>query len=352
MQPGGPSDKTPLAWLKGMLPGATAGGRHKQGESAIMNLFHSLANAVLVIVAIYVLALYLRRRGALTEDHSLTLARIVTDLCLPAVVFVSLARQSIRLDQLAPALVMLGLELACIGLAWLVSISLKFGRAQQGAVVFCSAFGSSTFLGYAIILQMFPDTPQAMSEAVLISEIGVGYPIFILGPVLAAYFGSEKPGAKAPWRSSLGFFKTPVFFALIAGLLWGSLHLPGQSSPYLAPLFKLCDVLASALTPLAILSVGLMFKAPKVRQIAGALAVVLLLKLIIKPLAAGHVSLLLGFPRLWQEVLVLLAAMPPAVLGAVFLRRYGGDASLASALLLCGTVASCATLLGVFWYIG
>ena len=317
-----------------------------------MNVFHSLVNAILVIALIYALALVLRRKGTLTEDHSLTLARIVTDLCLPAVIFVSLARQTIELHQIEPALVMLGLELFCIAVAWGVSVLLKFDRAQQGAIVFCSAFGSSTFLGYAIIMQMFPHTHEALSEAVLISEIGVGYPIFILGPLLAAYFGSQKVERAVQWKASLGFFKSPVFYALIIGLLWGAFRLPGQENAFLAPLFQLCHVLASALTPLAILSVGLMFRMPPLRHIMASLAIVILLKLIIKPLLAGWLAVQCGFPDLWQEVLVLLAAMPPAVLGAVFLRRYGGDASLASALLLTASVASCVTLLGVFWVIG
>ncbi len=316
-----------------------------------MDVFHNLVNAILVIVLIYALAIYLRRKGTLTEEHSLTLARIVTDLCLPAIIFVSLARQTIHLDQIAPALVMLGLELGCIALAWMISVLLKFDKAQQGAIVFCSAFGSSTFLGYSIIMQMFPHTPEALSEAVLISEIGVGYPIFILGPILAAYFGSEKSDAASQWKTSLGFFKSPVFFALIIGLLWGHFRLPGQNNAFIAPLFHLCNVLAAALTPLAILSVGLMFKVPHLRKILTALAIVVLLKLIIKPLLAGSVATLFGFPELWKEVLVLLAAMPPAVLGAVFLRRYGGDASLASALLLAASLISCVTLLGVFWMI-
>ena len=41
-----------------------------------------------------------------------------------------------------------------------------------------------------------------------------------------------------------------------------------------------------------------------------------------------------------------------AVLGAVFLKRYGGDAALASALLLVATGISCVTLLGVFAFVG
>lgn len=317
-----------------------------------MNVFHNLVNSIIVIVCLYALALFLRRKGTLTEEHSLTFARVVTDLCLPAMIFISLAKHSIRLDQLDPALTMLGLELFCIALAWIVSVSLKFNKAQQGAIVFCSAFGSSTFLGYSIIMQMFPNTPEALSEAVLISEIGVGYPIFILGPILGAYFGSQAVATKQQWKASLDFFKSPVFFALIIGLLWGHFQLPGQENIFLAPLFQLCNVLSSALTPLAILSVGLMFKLPHLRNIMVPLIIVILLKLIIKPLLASFLATQFGFPELWKEVLVLLAAMPPAVLGAVFLRRYGGDASLASALLLAASLVSCVTLVVVFCTIG
>ncbi len=316
-----------------------------------MDVFHSLVNAILVIVFIYSLAVYLKWKGTLTEEHSLILARIVTDLCLPAIIFVSLAQQTVRLNQLEPALAMLLLELFCIAAAWLVSVWLKFDRARQGAIVFCSAFGSSTFLGYALIMQMFPDSHEALTEAVLISEIGVGYPIFILGPILATYFSSETSAAESPWKASLAFFRSPVFFALILGLGWGILRLPGEENNFLAPLFQLCHVLASALTPIAILSVGLMFKIPRPRQIMMALLIVVLIKLLFKPLAAGSLSVLFGFPDLWKDVLVLLAAMPPAVLGAVFLRRYGGDSSLASALLLSASLVSVVTLVGVFYLI-
>lgn len=314
-----------------------------------MEVYHNLINSILVIVIIYILAIYLRRKGHLTENHSLVLARIVTDLCLPAVIFISLAKQHIQLDQIEPSIVMLILELSCISLAWIVSVLLKFDKAKQGAIVFCAAFGSSTFLGYSIIMQMFPKTPEALSEAVIISEIGVGYPIFILGPILGAYFGSKHVNKKEQWKTSLGFFKSPVFFALILGLIWGHFRLPAQDNIFSEPLFRLCNILASALTPLAILSVGLMFKIPNLRKIAIPLIIVVLIKLILKPIFAGSLSALFGFPEIWREVLVLLAAMPSAVLGVVFLRRYGGDASLASALLLTTTLISSITLIGVFW---
>lgn len=316
-----------------------------------MNPLHSLINAILVIVCIYGLAVLLRRKGALTEDHALALARIVTDLCLPAMIFVSLAGRTIHPHELGPSGVMMGLLLCCIPLAWWISARLKFSRAQQGAIVFCSAFGSSTFLGYALVLQVFPDSHEALTEAVLISEIGVGYPIFILGPVLAAWFSSSEVSAAAQWKRSLMFFKSPVFYALVVSLAWGPLGLPGDDHVMLAPVFQLGRTLASALTPIAILSVGLVFRIPRFRSIMIALAIVVTIKLILQPLMAALFSDLFGFPELWKDVLVLLSAMPPAILGAVFLKRYGGDASLASALLLAASLLSIGTLIGVFWLV-
>ncbi len=317
-----------------------------------MDLFINLAQAIVSLVIVYMLALYLRHRNVLEEKHSLTLARIVTELCLPAVVFVNLANTSISPEHLRPALVMLGAELLCIALAWGAGTAFRFSKAEKGAIVFCAAFGSSTFLGYAIIMQLYPNTPQAMTEAVLISEVGVGYPIFILGPMLAAYFGSSGVSFRENIGASLAFFKSPVFFALLLGLAWRPLGLPGEENVVLSPLFDVCHVLSQALTPLAILSVGLMFKIPNLRQCIIMLAIVLAIKLLFKPIMLSYVSDFMGFEKLWKDVLVLLGAMPPAVLGVVFLRRYGGDASLASALLLAATILSCVTILGVFWAVG
>ncbi len=307
-----------------------------------------MINSIIVISLIYFFAVLLRQKKILKEEHSLTFARLVTDLFLPAIIFTNIAKQSVTLGEIKPALVMLLLEVVFILVAWGISVLLKFEKSKQGAIVFCSAFGSSTFLGYSLINQMYPGTPEAMSEAVIISEIGVGYPIFILGPILAAYFGSKKLG-KSDWKVSLAFFKSPVFFALIAGLLWSVLKLPREENIFIAPLFQLSSVLSAALTPVAILSVGLMYKKPKIRLIIIPLLIVISLKLFLKPILGNQLAIAFNFPELWRELLVILAAMPSAVLGVVFLRRYGGDASLASALLLVTTLLSAISLLVVFY---
>jgi predicted permease len=229
-----------------------------------------------------------------------------------------------------------------------ISCLLKLSNAQTGAVVLCSAFGSSAFLGYSFIMSVFPGQSVALDEGVLISEVGVGYPIYILAPMLASRFGTAGSKENGIYRKIvLDFLKSPVFFSLILGILWSVFKLPTGDHGFLGPFFKLFKDLSSALTPLAILSIGLMFEVPKIKSILIPFIIVVLIKLIFQPVAANVLSVSFGFSDLWREILVILSAMPPAVLGVVFLKRYGADASLASALVIAVTLVSVITLTGM-----
>jgi predicted permease len=319
-------------------------------------MFIQLIQTVFVIVILYFLAILLKIKKILKEDDSYILAKIVTDLCLPAVVFINLARHSIKMFQMYPPFLMLFLEILFIAIAWIIARGLGFNKNKQGAIVFCSVFGSSTFLGYAVIMQMFSDNLKAMQEAVLISEIGVGYVIFILGPILAKYFASDN--FKFNKKDIFLFFKTPVFFALILGMIWGNLGLPIKGNFFIDSLFHICKTLAVALTPLAILSIGLIFKIPRFnanwyKNIFLGLSIVIVMKLILKPILAAYLSNVFMFPSLEREVFIILSSMPPAILGVVFLKRYGSKeseaASFAANILLYATIISCVTILGIFY---
>lgn len=313
----------------------------------MLHTYQNLLNAILVLVALYGLVCILKSRNILHDEHSQIFARVVTDLCLPAAIFGNLAGRTITWHQISPSLRMLGLELFCIALAWFVCTLLRFDKAQQGAVVFCSAFGSSTFMGYPIIMEMYGHNSSALAEAILMSEIGVGYPIFIAGPILATYFATGSSNIRLLPNAVSSFVRSPVFFALILGILWRHLQLPGPENIVMAPLFQLCSVLSNALMLFALLAVGILFSWPSFSTILLPLLVVVGIKLLLKPTAAHW--FMSGYPVLWQQVAVILSAMPPALLGVIYIKRHGGDASLASALLLAATVCSSATAIGMFY---
>ena len=288
----------------------------------------------------------------LTEEHAKPLARIVLDFGIPAMIFVNLAGATIGSKELLAPLILIAVELCMIALAWSIGKRLRMTLPQLGALVLCSTFGTSATLGYSIISIVFPNNHDAMMEAVLISEIGVGYVVLTLGPLLAMYFGSGEVSGKRVRLSLINFIKTPIFIALIVGLCWGLLGLPGEEHTFMQPFFQVGHILGGVVAPLAVLVVSLNLRKPKLRPIFAPLGVVVGLKLLLSPVLAGLGAMAFTLPEVWRDDLVILAGVPPAVLSVIFLQRYGGDAGLASTLVAGATVLSIGTILIVIALVG
>jgi len=134
---------------------------------------------------------------------------------------------------------------------------------------------------------------------------------------------------------------------LVAGVArWRGVIADGDTALLAAKL------LGGAAVPLAILTVGLLLRVPKPGGVLVPVGVMIVLKLLLAPTLAGIGAVAFGLPETWRDVLVLLAGMPPAIIGVVFLRRYGGDSSLASTLFVVGAVASVGSLLLVIYLLG
>lgn len=311
-----------------------------------MPLAENLLQSIIVIVGLIGLVQYLRHLGLLRREHASLFARLVTEVTLPALIFVALAKHHpIWREALLPAF-MMSAEFVCLSLAWAVANFLQLSRAQKGAFILASGFGTSALLGYVIVQQVFPTQPVALTDAVFISEIGVGLLIFTLGVFIARYYGAagEAPGGAG--AEILKFFYSPIFVALVFGVVLASI--PGATAnPVFTVIYKFLHILAQANTWLVILTIGLLLE---IKTLGAVVPLVLLagaIKLIVQPLLVFVPTVWLDIPHLWRQVLVLEAAMPAATLSAVFAQRYGCDAELASLLIFSSVVLSAFTVLGV-----
>ena len=312
-----------------------------------MPFTENLMQSIIVIIGLIGLVQYLRHMGLLQREHASIFARLVTEVTLPALIFVSLAKHHpIWREALLPAF-MMSAELVCLALAWLVASLLKISRPQKGAFILASGFGTSALLGYVIVQQVFPNQPPALTDAVFISEIGVGLLIFTLGVFIARYYGSAGDLRRQAASEILRFFYSPIFIALILGV--GMASIPGaMASPFFSIVYKLLQILAQANTWLVIITIGLLLN---VRTLGAVVPLVLFacaIKLIVQPLLVFLPTVWLDIPNLWRQVLVLEAAMPAATLSAVFAQRYGCDAGLASLLIFSSVVLSAFTVMGIF----
>ena len=308
-----------------------------------MNYFYALLGSLFILVALVLLTLLLRKCSILSTEHQTLFSKLVTDFALPALIFLNLSKQTFELEKLLPALIMMGTILIASSLGFAAGKLLKLDRKSLGAFVLVSGWGSSSTLGYALIMQCFHGNPEAMRDALVISELGAGVPLFLLAIPLAMYFGREHTDSRDVLTSAAEFFRSPMFIALVLGIAFSFLKLP-QQNVVVKTIYNLLGIMGNSIEIFTAFVVGLMLQKIPVRQILPAIAALFLINLIAEPLIALGGAHLFGLSPLEDKVLVIEAAMPAGAIAAVVAARYGCNGGLASALVIAMYVLSLGTI--------
>ncbi len=301
----------------------------------MISIYSSLLQSLAIIVGLILISLLLRKKSIISEEQRPVFGKLVTDFALPALIFSGLAKQSFESDELVAVGIMAVALLICMFMGWAIGRALGLKAGQLGAFILIAAFGSSSTLGYALISQAFPNDPETLAEAVVISELGVGILIFTVGVAVAIYFGQ---GAGGSLTSGLRtFLKSPIFISLILGLAFSFLK-PSPTNPALNTvldlIFRMLDVIGGSLVIFVAIAIALMLKPIPARELGRLIVAVALIKLIAKPLIAFAMAETELLPMTVTEILLIEAAMPSGTVAAVLADRYGCDGSIASALVI------------------
>jgi predicted permease len=312
-----------------------------------MDIQTRVISSIVVLVGLILLAMMLRRLGLVKEEQGPLFSALVTRVTLPALIFTSLAKSVLHWEFALLALLMLVAEVASLGLAWMAGRRLRLPPPQLGSVMLVAGFGSSSLLGYALVTQVYGSDSQAIAEAVIISELGVGPALFTFGTMIAIYYGSSGTDAGARMAEALKFFRSPIFISVVVGLIWSLLGLPTKAS-FLEPLFQGIGLLGAANTFLVAVTVGVLLHFEGLSSLLTLGLLVVAVKLILKPVLVWLPALGLGLSDTQIQILVLEAAMPSALLTVVLASHYGCDAKLASRLVFTTTLASCISVVTMF----
>lgn len=108
--------------------------------------------------------------------------------------------------------------------------------------------------------------------------------------------------------------------------------------------------LSGASAPCALFLLGVSVALRPVDRLAGAVAALVAVKLLLHPLAVWALLLAVGgFDPVWVQAAVIMAALPPALNIFVLASQYRAGAERASACVLVGTLASMLTLTLLLW---
>ena len=267
---------------------------------------------VLIISAIGYAYGRLRRPDMTWVNH------LITELLFPLLIFTAMASKDFRiLDYLPLILGGLGVLAGSGLIAWWVARLLNYNRH---AFIPSMMFTNVANMGLPLTLFAFGHEmlPAAVSLFMIFSLVH-----FTIGIRICA-----------PQASMKGILSGPMLWAMIGGVVSSLL---GFTLPeWLASSTRM---LGDAAIPLGLFTVGVGFATFRVERwsigIVGAVLCPLSGLLVAWPLVQ-----LLPLSKSMQGVLLLYAALPPAVMNYIFAERYQQDPGLVSAIVVVGNIAS------------
>lgn len=296
----------------------------------VLSFSFAVTGPIFVILA---LGVVLRRIGMLTDGFIDGGSRLVFNIALPALLFMSISKTQIG-DAVNPAMIGYGLAATLamyLVLEWLATFAVEppgdRGVVVQGA--FRSNFG---VIGLAYCVNAYGEAGLAAASLYLgLVTILVN----VLGVVTLSRSLHRRQGIG---RIARGIVRNPLIIGIVLALpvSWLQIPLPAlalQSGRYLADMTL----------PLALLCTGAALNFRSLQQEMGNAMLAAAGKLLVVPLVIASGAVLFGFRGVELGVLMLMASAPSAAAGYVMVRAMGGNATLAANIIALTTLGSIVT---------
>lgn len=299
-----------------------------------------------VIIALLIVGIIriLKWRGLFSDSDLPVFDKIVTEIAVPAIIFSVFATAEITPDTLLPAAILFLVLLMALGIAYAVCHLCQCSPGVTGTIVMISGFGSTATMANPLLQYFFVSQPEIIGRGFIIGTLGVAFPFFTLGVLIASYFGAKEAGKEVRVSDTLrDFLGTPIFISFIAGgavaLFLMYFKVPG-GSVFFDIFTHFFSILSLSLGLLIWIAIGLMLRPIALRVFLPVLGMVTAIKLLFEPFATTVLSVSAGQPLVMQQILLVLSAVPSGAIASVLASRYGCDSSLAGWMVV-GTYLVC-----------
>jgi hypothetical protein len=295
-----------------------------------MEILYTIAPIFIIIL----LGWFAKRWGFIPVEFFAPANRLVFYLAIPAIIFRSISRASLRQEfDLMTLFITLGAILAVFFLAWgIVSFIRVKHQALLGTFVQTTSHGNLGYIGLAVSF-------YALGEDGLVkASIFAGF-VMILQNILAVFilqFYSTRPNVKGnTLMMMLKIIGNPVIVSSMAGML-----VSATGTPIPRILDQSLQILAGLSLPMALLIIGASLSFHLVTERILPVLGSAFLKLIAMP-AFGYVGFIMaGTPVTQYLPALILLASPTATICYVMAKEIDGDIDFAAAAISVNTLLS------------
>ena len=272
------------------------------------------------------------KTGVLRPEHKQALSNLLVYIVVPAMI-VNSYRMEFSAEILRNLLAAFGMSTLAI-LAGTVITLLPTARKKDSRTPifrFACIFSNAAYMGFPLISALFGSEGLLYASAfvtvfnILLWTMGYGF----------------VSGSSSPKEVVRSLVRTPVLYAVIAGLAVYLLQIP---IPNL--IAQPLELLAGMNTPLSMMITGMLIAAGSVKSIVTDVHIWKLaaVRMVLIPAVCLALFSLLGFHGTAAQVVVLLECCPAAAITSVFAVQFGHDESFAAGSVVLTTLLSIVVL--------
>ena len=296
----------------------------------LLEFFHILRDIILPVFIVMLIGYISQKKYSLDLQ---TLARLNIYYVVPAFIFVRLYTTDIALHLFIKIVLFVGLfVLILFIIATIVGRMMQFDKQKR--VTFTNSIIFINSGNYAVPVNdlVFRGDPFAMSIQVI---------FLMFQNVLLYSYGvfSLQSLHTGKLRAALAYFKMPVLYAMLAGLLLGAYNVP---IPHF--IWVPANYIADGMIALALFTLGAQVSQLKLTSGLKTVYVSMFLRLIAGPAIATGLLLLFRIDGMMAQALLIASAMPTAVNSAVIAQEYKSHPEIAAQIVLFSTMTSAITV--------
>lgn len=309
------------------------------------NFIFSL-NVSLPIFILMILGYILRKKDVLSESFLSCANTMIFQVALPAKLFLDTAQTDFTQSFDAKFLLLLiGGALVFFVVFWGIGAAVIKEPRKVGAFVHGAIRGNYVYIGFPII-QNILGTSTLPAEAMLASAFIL--PLYNILAVIVLTV-TNNPGQKIDVKNVLKQIITnPMIVAIVAGLPFSFLNtFAGFELPF--AISKSLSYLGSLATPLALIIIGANTKVTAIASNMKSIIMACCFRLVLQPLIIVPLAFLLGLGSNAVLVLFVVFGVPAAANVYIVTKKMGGDADLASGIIVVSVIMSLFTMTaGIF----
>jgi len=279
-----------------------------------------------------------RRFGVLKPEHGPALVRIVIHLALPPLIFTILVKADLHGSLLLVPLA--GFAIHFVMLAAVVVSARIWGmeRPRAGALIVATAVGNTGFFGLPLIAAS--GDGFSLAAAVMYDSLATGIITWTSTVWVATSYGREPGADPIDWRGFGKALLLPPNWALAAGLIVNAAGVDELPELIDRPL----ELLGAAVLPLVMIYCGLALDLRGLGRVRGEIVYAVVMRLGVAALVGVGVATLLGLDGNTFNTVVIMAAMPTAMMSLVIGSSRGLRPDVIAGAVVVTTLLSTATL--------